>query len=112
MNVFELQEKLNLDLVSGKEGTHRQVSGVYIGDMLSWVMAKAQQNNAWITIQTNLNVMAVAVMTDVSCIIVAENAEIPDETIIKSEEEAIPLLRSALTAYQLAARYAGAVDNE
>jgi hypothetical protein len=53
MTVKELQQKLHLEWVSGRSGADQPVSGAYIGDMLSWVMAKAGQGSAWITIQTN-----------------------------------------------------------
>lgn len=112
MTVAELKQQLDLELVSGSEGLHKSITGVYIGDMLSWVMAKAEENHAWITIQTNLNVLAVALMTEVSCIIIAENAEIPEETTTRSDDENIPILRSPMTAYELAVTLAGVMNHE
>lgn len=109
MTVDEIRNELHLELVSGSEGLQRQVTGVYIGDMLSWVMAKAEQKDAWITIQTNLNVLAVALLAEISCIIVAENAEIPEDTQGKSEEENIPILRTAKTAYETAIQLSGVI---
>ena len=38
----------------------REVSGVYIGDLLSWVMGRAGADEAWITIMSNRNIVAVA----------------------------------------------------
>ena len=32
----------------------REIDGVYVGDLLSWVMGRAQSGNAWITIMSNL----------------------------------------------------------
>ena len=40
----------------------REIDGVYIGDLLSWVMGRASQDNAWITIMSNINVIAVATL--------------------------------------------------
>ena len=45
----------------------REVSGCYIGDLLSWVMGRAQEDNAWITIMSNINVIAVASLADTAC---------------------------------------------
>ncbi len=112
MNVLDLQQLLDLEVLSGNEGLNKKIAGVYIGDMLSWVMAKAEEDNLWITIQTNLNILAVAVMTEISCILIAENAEVPAETLSKSDIEQIPILRSTLTAYELAIRVAGVMENE
>ena len=112
MKVSQLLEKMDLKLLSGKNGLDKRITGFYIGDMLSWVMSKAEEGQAWITIQTNINVIAVGVMTDISCIIVAENAEVPHETLVKSDEEGIPVLQSSLTAYEIAVKCAGVELNE
>ena len=82
--------------------TEREIGGVYIGDLLSWVMGKARENDAWITIMTNLNVVAVATLTDVSCVILAEGV-IPDGEVIKvAEEKGVNLLSSSLPSYETA----------
>ena len=46
----------------------RDIDGVYIGDLLSWVMGRAQMDNAWITIMSNVNVIAVASLADGFCV--------------------------------------------
>lgn len=112
MKVFQLLDNLDVTLLSGKDGLDKMITGFYVGDMLSWVMAKAEEGQAWITIQTNINVIAVAVMTEVSCIIVAENAEIPHETLVKSDEEGIPILQSSHTAFEIAVKCAGVESDE
>ncbi|AOY78374.1 AraC family transcriptional regulator [Clostridium formicaceticum] len=102
MTVEKLIEKLELEAVGGQKGITKEVKGAYIGDLLSWVMAHIGSGDAWITIQTNINVIAVAALGEASCIIVAEDAEIEESTKIKADEEGIPLLRSSLSAYELA----------
>ena len=32
----------------------REIDGVYVGDLLSWVMGRAQSDNAWVTIMSNM----------------------------------------------------------
>ncbi|NLM03510.1 MAG: AraC family transcriptional regulator [Clostridiales bacterium] len=102
LTVEELSNKLSLEKISGLENMDNVISGVYIGDLLSWVMANIKPGNIWITIQTNINVVAVAVLGEAACIIIAEDAEIDESTIMKSNEEGIPILRSSLSAYELA----------
>ncbi|KJF28206.1 AraC family transcriptional regulator [Clostridium aceticum] len=102
MTVEELSNKLGLEVVAGQQSITKAVKGAYIGDLLSWVMAHIDSEDAWITIQTNINVIAVAALRDVSCVIVVENADIEAPTINKANEEGIPLLRSSLNAYKLA----------
>ena len=50
----------------------RVVTGGYVGDLLSWVMGRARSGQAWITIMSNINTVAVASLADVACVILAE----------------------------------------
>lgn len=79
-----------------------EITGGYVGDMLSWVMGRAKPGCAWITIMSNQNVAAVAAMADVACVILAENVA-PDDTLLKhAKERGIVLLGSSLPSYELA----------
>lgn len=104
MKVSELIKKLNLDLLTQKDFEDREVSGCYIGDLLSHVMGKATEGDAWITIMNNINIVAVASLTEAACVILAEGVS-ADETIIqKAEGEGIVILKSDLTAYEIAVK--------
>ena len=103
MTVEKLVQSLSLEVLSLEDGK-REIAGGYCGDLLSWVMGKAKSGNAWITIMNNLNVIAVASMTDVSCVIFAENSEVDEQIVQKGREQGINLLRSGLDAYTLCAR--------
>ncbi len=59
----------------------REITGVYIGDLLSWVMGKAKSGDAWITIMSNVNILAVASLTDCACIILSEGVTLESEII-------------------------------
>ena len=87
----------------------REIDGVYIGDLLSWVMGRAQMDNAWITIMTNVNVIAVASLADTSCVILAEGVEMPDDLIETAREKEINILRSSQPIYETAIRLAGLI---
>ncbi|MEG0824895.1 MAG: hypothetical protein RSE09_05800 [Oscillospiraceae bacterium] len=76
MTVLDLQKALQLQAFSLPDPT-RQVTGGYCGDLLSWVMGRAQQGDGWVTIMSSRNVAAVASLTDVSCVILAEDVR-PD----------------------------------
>lgn len=101
MIVNELISKMNLKLAAGSSGLSKQVNGAYVCDLLSWVMAHAESGNAWITIQTHPNVIAVAVLLEISCIIIPEDTPIGEETIKKANEEGIPLLVSHSSGYRI-----------
>ena len=85
----------------------RTVDGVYIGDLLSWVMGRAKENDAWITIMSNVNVIAVATLSDVSCVIFAEGVTPDDELIGLAGTKGINLLSSDGAAYETALKIFG-----
>ena len=80
----------------------RQIKNVYIGDLLSWVMGKAQADDAWITIMSNINVVAVASLSDVACVILAEDVILDDATIKAAQDKGINILSTPQSAYQVA----------
>ncbi len=105
MTVKELQEKLNLEfLCCENEADNRQVCGCYCGDLLSWVMSKASANDAWLTVMGNINSIGVAVLTDVSCIILTEHAALDADAKKRAEENGIIILTTAKNSYQTAAQ--------
>ena len=60
MTVQQLKEALSLKLLAGEEGLSQEVSGCYIGDLLSWVMGRAKAGDAWLTVMGNISALAVA----------------------------------------------------
>ena len=105
MTVTELQSALSLTPVSLPEGD-REVEGVYIGDLLSWVMGRAQADNVWLTIMSNLNIVAVATLSDVSCIILCEGVTLEDSVKNTAEAKGVNILTTEGTAYETAKRLA------
>ncbi|EOC99841.1 DRTGG domain-containing protein [Caldisalinibacter kiritimatiensis] len=104
MDISNIIKKLDLEVIAGYEGQEIDVQGAYIGDLLSVVMANAKLNNIWITIQTHLNVVAVANLVELAAVIIAEDMEIDKDTISKANQLNIPLLKSKDTAYELACK--------
>ncbi len=80
----------------------REINGVYIGDLLSWVMGRASQDNAWITIMSNINILAVASLADTSCIIIAEGVKLEEEVIKTAKEKNINIIYSKSPIYETA----------
>ena len=82
----------------------REISGVYIGDLLSWVMGRAGADEAWITIMSNRNIVAVATLADTACILLAEGVS-PDEGVAAlAAEKGVNILQSPDSAYRIAMR--------
>ncbi len=106
MTVLELSQRLSLEPVTLADGD-RQISGAYIGDLLSWVMGRAQVDSVWITIMSNVNIVAVASLTDVSCIVLAEGVMPDDGVCAVAEQKGVNILSSERSAYELAKELAG-----
>lgn len=101
MKICEVAEKLNLKIITEKVGTDREVVGAYCCDLLSWVMSHGKKDNAWITVQIHPNIVAVAVLLELSCIIIPEDIEVEKITIDKAREENIPILVSKESSYSI-----------
>ncbi len=101
MTVLEMSRALPLTVLTMPDG-EREVEGVYIGDLLSWVMGRAESGQVWVTIMSNLNILAVATLSDVSCILLCEGVTL-EETVRKTaEEKGINILSAAGSAYDVA----------
>ena len=103
MTVNELCEKCGFAAVVTADGD-REVTGCYIGDLLSWVMGRAAADNAWITIMSNVNILAVASLADVACIILSEGVTVDDEIIATAKQKEINILSSQLPSYETAVK--------
>lgn len=87
----------------------RDIKGVYIGDLLSWVMGRAEADSAWITIMSNINVIAVASLADTACIVLAEGVTLDGEVMKTAESKGVNVISSSLTAYETALLLHGAL---
>ena len=80
----------------------RVIRGAYIGDLLSWVMGRAKADDAWLTIMSNINIAAVAALTDTACIVLCEGVTPDDAVLQAASAKEINILRSRLPAYETA----------
>lgn len=102
MTVRNVMEEMELFMVAGASGVDNEVKTVYVGDLLSWVMGNAEQKCVWITVQSHVNIVAVATLIGASCIIVSEGVFVGQDTVEKANEEGIPIFASSYTSYELA----------
>ena len=99
MTIHDLIQALELRvLVEGD--LSRLVTGGSCGDLLSWVMGRALPDSAWITVMGNVN--AVAVLADVACVVLAEDAPLDDAAREKAEAQGVTILQSGQSIYRLA----------
>ena len=103
MTVQNLIEKLDLKILTEGE-LDRAVTDCYIGDLLSWVMGRAPEDSAWLTVMGNINSIAVATLADVSCIVLVENAALDAEAKAKAEIHGVTILQCGENSYKLAVK--------
>jgi predicted transcriptional regulator len=102
MNLEKIVASLNLRVRSGAKHLQREVSGGFVGDLLSDVIANSQEGNIWITRQIHQNIVAVASLKDLAAIVLVQGSEPAAETIDRAEQEGIPLLVSDLPGFEVA----------
>ena len=102
MTVNEFASKHSLSVLSLPDG-EREIRGAYVGDLLSWVMGRAQADDAWVTIMSNQNIVAVAALADVACIILAEGVTLSEDIIKTATEKNINILSGEEDAFSLCA---------
>ncbi|MCI1965387.1 MAG: DRTGG domain-containing protein [Oscillospiraceae bacterium] len=102
MTVEKLCKALGGTVVSGGAAMNENVTGYYCGDLLSRVMANAPKGCAWITVMGNVNAVAVALMAEAACILLAENVNPDPDAVEKAREKNIAVLCCGRTAGELA----------
>ncbi|MFR1295291.1 MAG: hypothetical protein ACLSBH_07545 [Coprobacillus cateniformis] len=81
----------------------KEVEGVYIGDLLSMVMAKANENSLWLTVQAHMNDELLSLKCLIFRGIIFPEGVIPNEDVMKKADELnLPLMSSQQSAYSLA----------
>lgn len=108
MTVQELASGLGLTVFHLAE-PERPVTGGYAGDLLSWVLGRAGRDAAWLTIMSNQNVAAVALMAEVSCVVLTEGVNPDGELLLRAQEKGVNLLGTGLDTFSAASRLAGAL---
>ena len=102
MTVQTLCDELGWTILTEGDLT-KPVTGCYCGDLLSWVMGKAQEGDCWLTVMGNVNAVAVAVLTDCACIVLTEHAALDEEAKARAEQQGVTILTTEQNAYQAAA---------
>jgi len=112
MTLKQIAESLGLNVLTAEDMLDREVNTGYTSDLLSDVMANAKQNNLWITLQLHQNIVAVAKLKELSGIVMVNNRMPEEDTMKKAEEEKIPLLTTADSAFVVSGKLYGLIENQ
>ncbi|EHM10228.1 serine kinase of the HPr protein, regulates carbohydrate metabolism [Thermanaerovibrio velox DSM 12556] len=98
MKVKDLANAL-MGTVYSQGNQNAEVLNGIVGDLLSHVMGTAPESAAWVTIQTHVNVAAVAVLKEMPMIILACGREPSPDLVDRCGKEGICLVSTPLSAF-------------
>jgi len=102
MRLDEIKNRLNLTLLSGNNPLNSNVSRGYVSDLMSDVIAHGKEGDIWITYQTHLNVIAIALMKNMAAVILIQDRVLIPAAAEKAEQEGLPVLSSSKSAFEIA----------
>lgn len=101
--VKDLAKAMGLTALSGDDSLEREIDGgVYCCDLLSIVMGRAPSGGVWVTVMANVNAVAVAVLCDLACVIIAEGMEVDEGTLAKARLQDVAIFRTERPVYETA----------
>lgn len=99
MTVQELITQTGLEVVH--QEPDRRATRMFCCDLLSVAMARAPEDSVWVTVMGNRNVIAVASLADVACVVLAEGYQYDDDA-LEAAKGKVTLLRSPAPIYETA----------
>lgn len=99
MKISDIQSLAGFTCLQG-EYEDADVQGGYTSDLLSDVMAHAEEGSVLITIQAHKNTVAVSSLAGVSAIIVCHNRPATDDMIDAAREEGIAVFQTEGNQFQ------------
>jgi serine kinase of HPr protein (carbohydrate metabolism regulator) len=104
MTVQDIIEPLALEPVAGLQGIEREITGGYASDLLSDVMGHAREGQAWITLQTHKNVVAIASLKEIPVVILVRGRRPDDDAVVAAGEEGVVICSTPLDAFEACGR--------
>jgi hypothetical protein len=104
VDLESIVKALNLKIRSGEDKLKTEIQGGYTGDLLSDVMGNSKEGDIWITRQVHQNIVAVASLKEHVGIILVQDSEPAKDTLEKAIKEGIPIMISALSAFEVTGR--------
>lgn len=101
MKISDLVQNEHFKILNQHTYEDREINYLRCCDLLSWVMAKGAEGDAWITVQTHANIVAVSTLLEISCIILPESIKPDIDTLNKAEENQLAIISCDLDAFRI-----------
>ena len=95
---------MELQVLAGEKALDREVEDGYCSDLISDFMANGTPGCLWLTLQTHMNVVAVALLTGAAGVVLTGGRGIPPEVCRRAEAEGLPLLSTPDSTFRVAGR--------
>jgi len=104
MTVRQLAEELGFRIFTEKSNLDQNVKGAYVSDLLSDVMGFAREGAVWITLQSHMNVVAIASLKELAAIVLVKGIEPDKQVLEKASTEGIPVLGTTEETFETAGK--------
>jgi hypothetical protein len=104
MKLKELATRLGWEFKTRNVSIETEVKTGYSSDLLSDVLANSIEGDLWVTRQAHLNIVAIAVMRDLSAILLANGVEPDPETVEKATEKMVPIFKTDMPTFEVVGR--------
>lgn len=104
MLLRDVIKDLELEVLSDTGSMDAEVTGGYVSDLLSHVMGKAQSGQIWITMQGHQNIVAVAALSGLAAVVMADGIEAEEQTVTKARDQEVVLCKTNLSVFEIAGR--------
>ncbi len=94
------------DFSASFQSEPQKITGVYCCDLLSHVMGQSLTGSAWCTVMANINSLAVASLSEASCMVLCHGLVPTQDMIKKATEEKINLFTTSLSEFEAAHKIA------
>lgn len=102
MTVSQLAAHVAGTVAGAPEAAASEVRGGYASDLLSDVMANAQDGDVWVTLQKHLNTVAVAQLKNLAAIVVVNGRQPEAEMLARAIEHGVAIVTTPMSAFDVA----------
>lgn len=102
MTVKELVEKVGFEIINQGDELAKEITKPFCCDLLSIAMSKLPAGGVWVTVMGNINTLAVATLTEASCVILAEGTRLDGPAQAKAQSEGVTVLSTPLPIFEAA----------
>lgn len=112
MTTEQIAKELELNVFTGEAMDSTELRGGYVSDLLSDVMGHAREGDMWITLQSHVNVVAIASLKELAGVLLVKGIE-PDSAVLeKAREEGVVLLGTSEDTFTIAGKLYQLLKNQ